>query len=217
MSNILYEVGEFLTTPLFRWLFLFLGIIITILQYLNEPQRFSHKIAFDGLSYKWHLYLLAMFGCLTTVLTIIGLWITIPFTDKLPEYWYIYIYILYVAIMTQITIDSEQYTNDGKSFNPPPSYMFPQKQRVMLAYMGLVIDALVMLQIYIYFGIADISKKTIFSKYVLERFGGWVSGNKLDFIFDWSGLIHVILKVYLLLLQKNFQACKYGLPPSWNA
>lgn len=215
-SSILYALAEFITTPFLRWIFLLLGIIITILQYLNEPQRFSYYKSFDGLQYKWHLYLLAIFTCITTVLTVIGLWGTIPFTTMLPEYWYIYLFILYLVIMTQITIDSPQYSDDG-TLNPPPSYMFTQKYRVMIAYTGLIIDVIIMLQIYIYFGIADISEKTILSRYILERFGSWIEGNKLDFLFEWSGLIHIGIKIYILLLQKNFHACNYGLPPSWNA
>ena len=214
--TILYELAEFITTPLFRWIFLLLSILNTILQYINEPQRYSYSIAPDGLSYKWHLYLLAIFFCVTTVLTTIGLNETIPFTDKFPEYWYIYLFILYLALITQITIDSPQILDDG-SFTPPPTFMFPQRYRVMIAYAGLIIDAIVMIQIYIYFGITDITKKTMLSHYFLERFGGWVEGNQLDFIFEWSGLIHIGIKIYVLLLQKNFQACHYGLPPSWNA
>ena len=216
MTGFIYGLAEFIITPLFRWITLFLTIILSILQYLNEPQRFSYKKAGSGLSYKWHLYALAIFGGFTTILTFIGLWIQIPFTDKLPDYWYIYVFILYLAIVTQITVDSPQITDDG-SFNPPPVYMFPQKYRVLLGYISMIVDFLILLQLYIYFGIADVTKKTIVSRYVLERFGGWYAGNKLDFIFDWSGLIDTVIKVYLLILQQNFNACEYGLPPSWNS
>jgi hypothetical protein len=73
-----------------------------------------------------------------------------------------------------------------------------------------------MIQVYIYFGITDVNKKTILSRYVLERFGGWISGNKLDFLFDWSGIVDVFIKLYLLVLQHQFYACEYGLPTSWN-
>ena len=62
-----------------------------------------------------------------------------------------------------------------------------------------------------------LQKKTLFSHYILERFGGWIEGNKLDFIFEWSGMIDVFIKIYILLLQKEFIACEYGLPSSWNA
>lgn len=216
MNEIINSLAEFLVTPFIRWVLLFAGITITIIQYLNEPQRFSFEKSFEGLTYKWHLYAIAIFTCITTVLTIIGLWITIPFTDKLPDLWYIYLFVLYVAIITQITIDSPEVVDDG-SFNPPPTYMYPQKYRVIIAYVGMVIDILVMLQIYIYSGIADTKKTTVISHYVIERFGGWYAGNKLDFLFDWSGLIHVFLKVYLVMLQKNFQACHYNLPASWDA
>ena len=214
--TVLYELAEFITTPLLRWIFLFLGVIITILQYLNSPQRFSFETAEFGLSFKWYLYLLCMLNLFTSSLTTIGQWATIPFTDMLPDYWYIYLFILCFAIITQITIDSPQVLDDG-SFNPPPLYMFPQNTRVIIAYISVIIDTLLMIQLYIYNGIVDSSKKTLLSYYILERFGGWIKGNKLDFLFEWSGMIDVFIKIYILLLQKNFNACEYGLPSSWNA
>jgi hypothetical protein len=113
-------------------------------------------------------------------------------------------------------VDSPQYSDDG-TLSPPPDTMLPQKYRVIIAYFSVVVDVILMLQVYIYFGITDITKKTLLSTYILERFGGWIDGNKLDFIFEWSGMIDVIIKLYILLLQKNFIACEYGLPRSWNA
>ena len=213
--GIITDLGEFLITPLFRWIVLFLSTILSIAQYLNSPQRFSYTIAPSGLSYKWHLYVLAVFSGITTMLTYIGLWTDIPFTNYLPDYWYLYVFILYLAIITQITVDSKQYSNDG-TFNPPPSYLLPQEYRVLLAYISFVLDTLVMIQLYIYFGIADNTKKTILSTYFLERFGGWTAGRKLDFIFDWSGLIDTSIKIYFIFLQTSFYACDYNLPTSWN-
>jgi hypothetical protein len=214
--TVLYELAEFITTPLFRWVLLFLGIFVTILQYLNSPQRFSFVKSKFGMSFKWYMYILCMFNLFTSSLTTIGQWATIPFTDILPDYWYIYLFILCFAIITQITIDSPQIADDG-SFNPPPIYIYPQKYRVMIAYISVIIDTLLMIQLYIYNGIADTSKKTLLSHYILERFGGWIEGNKLDFLFEWSGMIDVFIKIYILALQDNFQACEYGLPSSWNA
>jgi len=216
MSGILYGLAEFITIPLIRWICHILTIVLSILLYLNQPQRFSYRTDFGNISYKWQMYIIAVFGAITTTLSFIGLWIQIPFTDKLPNYWYIYIFILYLAILTQITVDSKQYSDDG-SFNPPPEYMVSQKYRIIISYASTIVDALIMIQIYIYFGISDVTKKTIYSKYFLERFGGWYSGNKLDFLFDWSGVIDTIIKVYILYLQTKFSACDYGLPPSWNA
>ena len=95
--------------------------------------------------------------------------------------------------------------------------MLPQKYRVVIAYVSVIIDSMLMLQLYIYNGVVDVSKKTLLSHYILERFGGWIDGNKLDFIFEWSGMIDVFIKIYILLLQTSFYACDYGLPPSWNA
>ena len=216
MNDIILSLAEFIVTPIFRWILLFLGIILTFIQYLNSPQRFSYTKAHFGIPFKWYMYILCMFNIFTSSMTTIGQWSTIPFTDKLPEYWYLYIFILCFAILTQITVDSPQYAYDG-SFSPPPSYMLPQKYRVIIAYFSLIVDILLMVQVYIYFGVSDVNKKTLLSKYFLERFGGWISGNKLDFIFDWSGIIDVLIKLYILALQTNFYACEYGLPPSWNA
>jgi len=215
-QNLVYGLSEFIITPLFRWIILLLTIVLSILLYLNQPQRFSYIKGISGLSYKWELYILAIFGVITTTLTFVGLWIQIPFTDILPDYWYMYIFVLYLAIITQITVDSEQYEDDG-SFNPPPTYMLPHKYRVLVSYASTVVDALIMIQLFIYFGIADRNKKTIYSRYFLERFGGWYPGNKLDFIFDWSGVVDTLIKIYILYLQQSFRACEYGLPPSWNA
>jgi hypothetical protein len=86
----------------------------------------------------------------------------------------------------------------------------------MIAYASLVVNVIVMIQSYVYLGIADLSKKTIVSRYVLERFGGWYAGNKLDYIYEWTNMIDIIIAVYILYLQTTFQACKYGLPSSWN-
>ena len=215
MSGFLLSAGNILISPLFRWITLFLTIILTVLQFLNEPQRFSYKKAVDGLSFKWHLYILAVYSGISTVLTLFALWIQIPFTDSLPNFWYLYVFVLYLAIITQIHVDSKQYTDDG-SFNPPPFYLMSKKYRVWLAYANTIVDFLIMFQLYIYFGISDITKRTYVSKYFLERFGGWYPGNKFDFIFDWSGLIDTALKIYILFLQSDFQACEYGLPLSWN-
>ena len=214
--SIVNGLCEFLITPLSRWLLLFIGLSITILQYLNSPQRFSFKIAEFGIPFKWYIYILCMINIFTSGLTTIGQWNTIPFTNNLPEYWYVYVFILLFAIITQITIDDKQIADDG-NLNPPPTYMLPQKYRVIVAYISVIIDTMLMVQLYIYNGVVDVTKKTLLSQYILERFGGWVDGNKLDFLFEWSGMIDVFIKIYILLLQTNFYACEYGLPPSWNA
>lgn len=217
MNQILISLSEFLITPSFRWFILIVRIIFSITLYFNEPQRFSKVKAFDGLSYKWHLYILAMFSGFTVFLTFLNMWLTIPFMDTstIAEYWYIPLFILYFGIITQITISSPQISNDG-TFNPPPTYMFPLKYRMIITYVEFILDTLLFLQFYIYYGITDYSKKTILSRYILERFGGWYPGNKLDFLFDWTGLFDMSYRIYILYLQDTFTACKYDLPNSWN-
>jgi magnesium-transporting ATPase (P-type) len=215
MRELIIALAEFITTPLFRWIFLFLAIVLNLVKYYNEPQRFSYKKAFTGLSYRWHLYLIAVISCISYCFMSLGLWLSVPFTSYLPDNWYIYLFILCMAIITQIAVDSEQVKDDG-SFHPPPTYMLPDKYRIMLTYASLVVNIVVMVQTYVYFGIADLSKKSILSRYVLERFGGWYAGNKIDFLYEWSGMLDIFIAVYILYLQYNFQACVYGLPASWN-
>ena len=216
MLDIIAQIADFLIIPSVRWITYFTTLILSILQYLNQPQRFSYTLSSLGISYKWTLYLIAIYGGVTSMLLLLSLWIQIPFTKNFPEYWYLYLFVLNLALITQITNDSDQYADDG-SFNPPPSYMMPQNYRVMLSVATSIMDFLTLAQLYIYFGVSDITKKTAFSKYILERFGGWYPGNKLDFMFDWVALVSVIINTYLLLLQLNFNACEYGLPISWNA
>lgn len=215
MSELLISLAEFIITPIFRWLFLLISVILNLIKYYSEPQRFSYSTAFTGLSYKWHLYLIAIISCISYCFMALSLWISIPFTTHFPDNWYIYLFIICMAVITQITVDTKQISDDG-SFNPPPTYMLPDKYRVMLSYVSLVINIVVMIQSYIYFGISDLSKKTILSRYVLERFGGWYVGNKMDFVYEWSGMFDIVIAIYILHLQINFQACSYGLPPSWN-
>ena len=217
MNQLLSSLTEFLLTPAFRWFILLLRIITAIILYYNEPQRFSVVKAFDGLSYKWHLYILAMLSIFSTFLTFLGMWATIPFMDTsaLSEYWYVPLVILLFAIITQITISSPQIENDG-TFNPPPTYILSLKYRMMLSYVSFIIDIILFAQFYIYLGVSDYSKRTIMSRYILERFGGWYKGNRLDFIYEWLGIFDVIYRIYILYLQNTFTACQYNLPDSWN-
>jgi hypothetical protein len=217
MNQLFSSLTEFLLTPAFRWFILLLRIITAVILYYNEPQRFSVVKAFDGLSFKWHLYILAMVSIFSTFLTFLGMWATIPFMDTniLSEYWYVPLVILLFAIITQITISSPQIENNG-TFNPPPTYMLPLKYRMMLSYVSFIIDIILFAQFYIYLGVSDYSKRTIMSRYILERFGGWYKGNRLDFIYEWLGIFDVIYRIYILYLQNYFTACQYNLPDSWN-
>jgi len=215
MYELLNALGEFITAPIFRWLFIFLSVIINIIKYYNEPHRFSYNIAFTGLSFKWHLYLIAIISAVSYFFIIMVLWINIPFTTYLPDNWYVYLFIITLAIITQIAINTEQIKDDG-SFNPPPTFMLPHKYRVMITFISVVICIVIMIQAFIYYGITDISKKTMLSKFFLDRFGGWVDGNKIYFMYEWSGMIDIFISIYVLYIQTDFQACKYNLPPSWN-
>ena len=215
MGYLFLSLCAFITTPVFRWCFIFISIVIHLLKYYNEPQRFSYKSAWSGLSFKWHLFGLAILSCISYTLMTLSLWISVPFTQYLPDNWFIYLFIICIGILTQITIDTKQISDDG-SFNPPPEYMFSDKYRILLQYISLILNIVVMMQTYIYVGVSDYSKKTIISRYILERFGGWNIGNKLDFIYEWAGFLDILISIYLLYITYTFQACDYDLPASWN-
>jgi hypothetical protein len=215
MIDIIEHIKNLLILPRFRWFTLILSIILTLLQYLNNPIRFSYKHTSIGLPYKWYLYLLAIICGIIGILLFFSLWLQIPFTTNLPKYWYLYLFVLYISFITQLNLDSPQYADDN-TFNPPPSYLMSQKYRVILSYATVIVSFLTMLQLYIYFGVNDTTKTTAISKYFLERFGGWYPGNKMFFLLDWAGLCDTIIKLYILYLQYNYQACNYSLPLSWN-
>jgi len=215
MNELLLSFAEFITTPFFRWFCVFISLFLNILRYYNEPQRYSNKKAFSGLTYRWHMYVIAVIGCLSYSFFIMVLWFDIPFTTLLPDSWPLYLFIISLGFITQIAIDGKPIRNTGE-FQPPPKYMLPDKYRLILAYLTVIMNSVVLLQSYIYYGIRNINKKTILSIYILERFGGWYTNNKTYFIYEWSGIIDVFLSIYIFYLQKNFIACNYDLPPSWN-
>ena len=94
MNPFLLSFGNFIISPFIRWFFVFLRLILTVVLYLNQIERFSEIKAFTGLNFKWHSYILAIIYIVSIFITFIGLWITIPFSNKLPEYWYIPIFIV---------------------------------------------------------------------------------------------------------------------------
>ena len=218
MNLIIESFLNFLITPLIRWLVLILNICLIMFAYSQEIVRYSNVKAFTGLPYNWNMFIFVIAGVFGTFLTFLGLWFTIPFTDNLPTYWYIPLFILLIAYYLQSTIDLKPVNNTEKlgEFDPPPTHIMPKKYRILLVYMILILDLLIFVQFYIYFGIFDYSKNTILHRYFLERFGGWYDGHKLAFIIEWIGLGYVINDSYNIYLQKTFEACKYNLPASWN-
>lgn len=215
MNEIFTDFLNLLIHPVVRWVVFLLNIITIGFAYQQEITRYSTTKGFTGLQYNWHFFIILLTGVFGSFLAFLGLWYTIPFTDILPQYWFIPIFIILIAYYTQITIDTKT-IKPTDEFTPPPSNILPKKYRVLITYITLILDLLMFLQFYIYFGVFDYSKNTILHRFLLERFGGWYDGNKLAYLTEWLGLLYVSQDIYSIWIQKTFSACEYKLPLSWN-
>ena len=211
---------NFLLNNTFRWLLFLTVMILNFIAYFQDPIRMSESICLFGLPCKWFAFLAGILVFFLDCLTFISLWLTIPFTDKLPNLWFIPIILLGFAIITQITIDSNIYkrfdAQGQENFNPAPDYLWSKNKRVILYTAILIIDLLIFIQFYIASGTTTTSSiKTGFHYLILDRFGGY-SKNKIEFLASWLGVGGFIADNIALNLQKNYEACKFEQPISWN-
>ena len=216
MNTLVNHILNFLITPAFRWLIFFINIILVIVAYNQEIVRYSIVKGRTGLPMNWQMFCCLLIGVFGSFLTFMGLWYTIPFTNSLPEFWYIPIFILLLAYYLQNTIDLKTVSNENDNFQPPPTHILPKKYRIVIVWLILLLDMIIFIQYYIYFGVFDYSKDTVLHRFLLERFGGWYDGNKLAFLTEILGIGYVISDCYNIYLQKTFEPCHYKLPSSWN-
>lgn len=215
-ENILKTISEILIKPSLRWIIFLALIILTILSYIQEPVRFSGKIAFTGVSFKLHYFILICITIFIYIFSFLGLEFTIPFSKNLPAYWYIPIIIIIYAIILDITTKSYIVTDKKGNLEPPPKYLLPKKYRLILFYFIIAFDILAFIQTFLYYGISVQFKTTVLHQFFLNRFGGFKPGNILAFITSWLGILGLLLDGYMLKNQIGFIACNYGLPESWN-
>lgn len=215
IEDVINALKKFLEEPSIRWFFFLLVIVLTVFLFIQEPVRFSGVHSKIGLPMKWHYYVIAIANAFNYIFTFLALWYTIPFTTKFPAYWYLPLFILVLLIYTQYTISSRIVTDDG-TFNPPPNYLLPKKYRLFFHYFILVLDVLIFIQFMLASGNLNIEVKTYLDKYVFGKFGGFIPGNKLNFIVSWLALLGLANDIYNIYMQTGFVACKYNLPASWN-
>jgi hypothetical protein len=216
-SQILDELANFITTPWFRWFLYFLSIILLIISFSQNIMRYSMVKSWFNMNIKWKYYIIGLLEIFGSFLTFFGLWLTIPFVapDVLPQYWYVPIFVLLYALYTQITIDAPIITDDG-SLNPPPTILLPKKYRIVVAYGVLICDIIIFLQFFIHMGLTDYSKNTILHKFILNRFGGLGGENTFGWVIAWVAILYILDDLHILNEQRNFTACKYKLPSSWD-
>ena len=207
---------DFLLNPWFRWLSFLALTILTIIGYVHEPIRFSGKPDILGVNFKYQYFVIQILNMSIAAIAFLGLWYTIPFTKSFPYLWYIPIIIIGYAYITQLTIDSPVVINDGKSFSPPPNYLWPKAYRALIYWGILIFDIICFIQGFIYSGVSPQFKTTILHQFILNRFGGVEPGNLTSFLYSWLGVAAVCLDIYMLYNQATFRACDYNLPAAWN-
>jgi hypothetical protein len=209
-------LGDFFLNPWFRWLAFIVLTILTILGYVQEPIRFSGKKDLFGVNFKYQYFVIQIINLSIAAIAFLGLWYTIPFTNKFPYLWYIPIIIIGYAYITQLTLDSPVVIDDGKTFNPPPSYLLSKGKRLIIFWGILIFDIICFVQGFIYSGVSPQFKNTVLHQFILNRFGGAEPGNLTSFTYSWLGVAAVCLDIYMLYNQSSFKACDYNLPASWN-
>ena len=212
----------FLLNSVFRWLLFLTVMILNFIAYFQDPIRMSDSECLFGIPCKWVAFIAGILVFFLDALTFIGLWLTIPFSKILPNFWFIPLIIIGFGIITQGTIDSNIYkrfdAQGQENFNPAPDYLWSKNKRVILYTTILIIDLLIFIQFYIASGVTTTTTNTIktgFHYLILDRFGGF-NKNKIEFIASWLGVGGFIADNIALSFQKNYEACTYNQPLSWN-
>lgn len=213
--NELDLLSKLLINPALRWIVYFLTLALVMYAYVMEPARFSAKRSFFGITSSFETFISMCFTLMFYLVLFLGLWLTIPFTDKLPDLWYVPMFAILFAIVTQLFIDTPTVGSD-KAFSPPPTYIPAKPYRRLVYYGILILDVIIFIQGFIYAGISTQFKTTILHQFILNRFGGTTPGNMLNFLTEWFGIIGLVLDGYWIYGLETFTACKFGLPSSWN-
>ncbi len=211
-------LAKLLITPAFRWWVYVVAMSLVIYSYIIEPIRFSSVIGKFGVPYKTESFIAMCITLFFYMFIFLGLWLTIPFTTKLPDLWYIPVIVFIFAIVTHFSYNKPDVVNDPKAetLNPPPSYFQPKSIRKLVYYGILVLDVINFLQGLIYAGISTQFKTTVLHQFFLNRFGGVDPKNLLNFATEWLGLIGIAIDVYWIYGVETFTPCKFNLPASWG-
>ena len=112
-------------------------------------------------------------------------------------------------------MNTKTYKKD-ESFQPPPTYIYPKKYRMIIFYFILIFDIIIFTQFLLSSGNISENVKTLLDKYLLGRFGGWIEGNRINFVVSWLGTIGIMFDLYNIYNQQKFVACSVELPDTWN-
>jgi hypothetical protein len=215
MAGELDVLAKLLINPVFRWVIYFATLGLVIYAYIIEPARFSTERNFLGITKSLESFISMCFTIMFYLLLFLGLWLTIPFSDTMPDMWYVPMFAILFAIITQLFIDTPA-VKVSNALSPPPKYIPTKPYRRIVYYAILVLDIIIFIQGFIYAGISKQFKTTILHQFILNRFGGTEPQNMLNFLTEWFGIIGLILDGYWVYGLETFSACSHGLPASWD-
>jgi hypothetical protein len=219
MNNIWKNIESVLLNNTLRWVLFLIVLILNFVAFVQDPIRLC-KVDCFGIPCKWFGYLAGMGTYTMDCLTFIGLWLTIPFTIALPEYWFIPFIIIGYTIITQITVSSKTYGKDGEkessTLNPPPGYLWSKNKRVIIYSLILIFDTIIFLQFYLASNTTKLTGNVrLLDVLFLNKFGGY-SGNEISFIMAWIGVIGLLFDIIAYRLSSSYYSCKYDHPISWD-
>lgn len=215
--NLSKEIINILINDSLRWILFAIVLVLNFVSFVQDPIRLSQASCF-GFPCKWFSYVAGIGTFTMDCLTLVGLWLTIPFTAMFPEYWFIPLIFIGYAIITQITIDSSTYKLEGKNanMNPPPNYLWSRNKRQTVYLIILILDIIIFLQFYLASGAKKLNGNIRMIDYVFfNRFGGY-TGNEISFIMAWIGVFGVLLDMIAYHLSNSYAPCKYSQPDSWK-
>lgn len=206
---------DFFMSVAFRWIILFIIFVLQIYSYSQNPKLFTNAKKCYTTNCRAVTFLIGVIGTTLTLLALITLWYVLPFSDVLPDYWYIPIIIITYAIIIQITISVKVEVEDG-SFNPPPEYLINKKNRIILYVILTILFMIYFIQLYLDGGVNIIKNNNRYiDHFILGRFGG-VNKNNYNFFIQWFAIIKILVSMLTIKSAYDFYACDYGLPSSWD-
>lgn len=203
----------FYTSTSFRWFVYILVFMLNFLAFYQNPVLRTDSRKCYGIPCRWFSFITGIGAMSLYSFGLIALWYSSPFSEHIPNYWYIPVIALTYAIITQITI-SVQVVEDNGEFNPPPQGLWPKEDRIKLYLFILLLDVIYFHQMYLDSGQILTNNKRVLDNIFLSRFGG--TKNNLSFFLGWFGLVGLLFDILSIRFISSFDACYYGLPPSWN-
>ncbi len=198
-NNILPYLYDFFMSVGFRWFIYILLLILNIYVYSQNPKLYTNARKCYKLNCKIFTFLS---GMITITLILFGLIILsyiAPFSNSIPDYWYIPVIILIYGIMIQITLTAKIELEDGR-FNPPPENLLSKHYRIIINVFLFILLLIFLTQLYLDNNAGSARFSNINYNLLLQIFA----------------IITILNNIFELKDVIGFYACDYSLPLSWD-